>query len=251
MALGSLRADHRNLVVACRRIVERHPAVGPLWWMGARLLVDDDPAELAWALADEIDSDRAERAIASALRDEATVVTIGWPEVAGAALMRRADVHVLCADANHAASSFMQRLERVDVACDPVPGEWLAEATESADLVMIDALAVSERRAIVPLGSRVLAAVAAATDTPVWLATGIGRRLPAEYVDEIATRALPGADDGDEFESGLGYSDVTVEEIPLDAITHVAGHGGVVEMGPGALRSETPFAPELLRTSAM
>ncbi len=249
MALGSLRADHRNLVVACRRIVERHPAVGPLWWMGARLLVDDDPAELAWALADEIDSDRVERAIASAIPGEASVVTIGWPEVAGEALMRRADVHVLCADANHEASSFMQRLERCDVACDPVPGEWLAHAVESADLVMVEGLAVSERRAIVPIGSRVLAAVAAATDTPVWLVTGVGRRLPSEYVDEIADRALPVADA--EAELGLGYSDATVEELALSAVTHVAGRDGVVEMAPGALRSETPFAPELLRTSAM
>ena len=33
MALGSLRFDPAGLVVACRRIVERHPFNGPLWWL--------------------------------------------------------------------------------------------------------------------------------------------------------------------------------------------------------------------------
>ena len=47
-ALASLRADHANLVIASRRIVERHPDVGPLWSMCARLLTSDDPTELAW-----------------------------------------------------------------------------------------------------------------------------------------------------------------------------------------------------------
>ena len=252
MALGSLRADHRNLVIACRRIVERHPSVGPLWWMSARMLVDDDPSGLAWELADEIDDDRVPRAIAAALPDEPTVVTIGWPEVAGDALMRRPDAHVLCVDANHEASSFMQRLERFDVPCDPVPGEWLAHATRRADLAIVEALAVSDRRAIVPVGSTVLAAVARSTATPVWLATGVGRRLPAEYVDEIAERVLPDTEaDDDGSEEWFGFGDVDVEEMPLDLVDRVVDGAGAHDVGREALRPDAPFAPELLRTSAM
>ena len=64
--------------------------------------------------------------IAAALPDDATVVTIGWPAVAGAALMRRGDARVLCADSRHEASAFLRMLERADIECDPVPAESLA-----------------------------------------------------------------------------------------------------------------------------
>lgn len=249
MALGSLRADHRNLVVACRRIVERHPEVGPLWWMGARLLTADDPASLAWELADEIDGDGAARTVGAAVPGEATVVTIGWPEIAGEALMRRPDVTVLCADADHEASSFMQRLERCDVPCEPIPGEWLAHATEAADLVMIDALAAGGDRAIVPVGSRVLATVARSTGTPVWLVAGIGRRLPGEYVDEIVRRTLGAPDDERSLGARIVGREPAIEELPLGVVTDVAGAEGVGPVGPHSLRSDAPFAPELLRSS--
>ena len=40
-----------GLVVACRRIVERHPTSGPLWWFCASLLTASDPFRAAAALA--------------------------------------------------------------------------------------------------------------------------------------------------------------------------------------------------------
>ena len=53
-ALGSLRVDPSGLVVACRRIVERHPFVGPLWWLCANVTTSAEPFEAVWELADEI-----------------------------------------------------------------------------------------------------------------------------------------------------------------------------------------------------
>jgi hypothetical protein len=240
MALGSLRADHRDLVIACRRIVERHPGVGPLWWMAARLLTADDPARLAWELADEIDEDHVPRAVAERVPDASTVVTIGWPETAGEVLMRRPDVRVLCADAAHEASSFMQRLERVDVECEPVPSELLARAVAAADVAMIDAAAACDSRILAPVGSHVLAAVAASVGTPVWLVAGVGRRLPGEYVEEIANRLA--------VDSGW---DVELDDVPLALVSHVATIEGVHQIAPSGLRADAPFAPELLRTSAI
>ncbi len=61
IALGSMRADGPDLVVACRRIVERHPEIGALWWLCARLLISDDPSRLAWQIADEIGADPTPR----------------------------------------------------------------------------------------------------------------------------------------------------------------------------------------------
>jgi hypothetical protein len=114
-ALASLRADHSNLVIACRRIVERHPEVGPLWSMCARLLTSEEPTKLAWQIAGEIDDDPTARVMASEFPDEATVMTIGWPDVAGEALARRGDVSVWCADSRHEASGFMHLLERFEI----------------------------------------------------------------------------------------------------------------------------------------
>ncbi len=238
-ALGSLRADHSNLVIACRRIVERHPEAGPLWWMCARLLTSDDPTSLAWEIAGEIDDDPAPRAIAAAFDDNATVLTIGWPDVAGAALMRRGDVNVLCADSRHEASGFMQRLERHDVPCEPVPSESLARAAHRADVVIVEASAASTQRIIAPVGSHVVAAVARSVDTPVWLAVGAGSRLPVEYVDAIGERVIVAA----------STWDLDVDDLPVELVTHVAGAGGVSADVLDALRSDCPFAPELLRFS--
>jgi hypothetical protein len=238
-ALGTLRADHANLVIASRRIVERHPEVGPLWWLCARLLTSDDPSSLAWELADELDDDTPARAISAAIPDETTVLTIGWPDVAGAALMRRGDVTVFCADSRHEASSFMQRLERMDVVCEPIPAESLARAAAAADVVMIEAVAASPDRVLAPIGSHVVAAVASSVNTPVWLVTGTGRRLPHQYVDEMADRVL----------GSSAVWDLDVDDVPISLVTHVASVDGVVEITPAALRPDCPFAPELLRTS--
>lgn len=238
-ALASLRADHANLVIASRRIVERHPEVGPLWSMCARLLTSDEPASLAWRIADEMADDAPARSIAAAFDDEATVLTVGWPETAGEAIMRRADLTVLCADSRHEASGFLQRLERFDVACDPVPAEYLARAARHADVVVVEAMAASADRVIAPVGSHVVAAVARSVDTPVWLVTGAGARLPTQYVDAI----------GEHVVAADGSWDADVDDLPLDLVTHVASVDGVSDAVTASLRPDCPFAPELLRFS--
>lgn len=243
IALGSLRADPANLVIACRRIVERHPEAAPLWWLCSHLLTAEDPTEMAWTLIDQLDDDPAPNAIATALPDEAVVLTIGWPITAGEALMQRGDVTVWCADSDHQASSFMQRLERSDVACDPIPVENLARAVGLADIVMIDAAAVSSERLLTPIGSHVLAAVARSVGTPVWLAVGLGRRLPAHYVDEIAGRV------GIQAGSRDVVLDVVLDDLPLDLVTHVASCDGLSDLVGRALSPDCPFTPELLRRS--
>ena len=238
-ALGSLRADPLNLVIACRRIVERHPEVGPLWWMCARLLTAEDPTSLAWEIADEVDEDPTARTIAAALADDATILTIGWPEVAGEAIMRRGNVNVLCADSRHEASGFMQRLERFEVNCEPVPAESLARAAHMADVVIVEAAAASPRRVIAPVGSHVIAAVGRSVGTPVWLAVGAGTRLPVEYVDAIGERVI---------DAGSSWN-LDVDDLPLDLVTHVASAESVDDDVAGSLRADCAFAPELLRFS--
>src|SRR3954471_16869689 len=232
IALGSMHTSGPDLVVACRRIVERHAQIGAVWWLCARLLMSSEPTRLAWQLADEVESDTTPRAIAAALPDDATVVTIGWPAVAGAALMRRGDARVLCADSRHEASSFVRMLERADVACDPIASESLARAVAAADLVLIEGIAASPLGVLAPVGSHVLAAVAAQLDTPVWCALGIGRRLPGEYVDAIARRAMGGCES----------FDADIDELPIGLVSHVATSDGVSADVAGALQPECAYA---------
>lgn len=232
-----MRADHANLVIAGRRIVERHPEVGPLWWMCAQLLTSDDPTERAWEIAGQIGDDPTPRRLAAALPDDATVLTIGWPELAGAGLLARGDVRVLCADSRFEASGFLQRLERYDIESEPVPAESVARAAAAADVVLVEAVAAAPGRVLAPVGSHVVAAVGRSVDTPVWLVAGVGRRLPLEYVDAIAQQVVSCAP---------GW-DIDVDDVPIGLLTHVVTEHGLADVSE--LRPDCPFAPELLRTS--
>jgi hypothetical protein len=231
--------DPAGLVVACRRILERHPECGPLWWLCARLLTAPDPCETAWALVDEIDEDPTAGRLARDLPDEATVLTVGWPDLAGQALFRRGDVLVLAVDARHDASSFVQRLERFDVSAESIPPEAVGRAAGAADVVLVEAIAVSAERVVAPIGSMAAVAVAAALGVPVWLVAGVGRRLPDGLVAAIAERVAATDEDW------LLDTDV----FPTSFVTHVAGPHGVAAAEPATLAPECPMAPELLRAS--
>jgi hypothetical protein len=240
-ALRGLGIDPSGLVVACRRIVERHPTCGPLWWLCARLLTSADPMAAARAAVAEIEADGTADVLAGELRDGATVATVGWPAIAGQALARRGDLRVLAVDAGHQATSFVQRLERSDVECELVPPEAAAVAVADADVVLVEADALAPARVVVPVGSAVLAAVACLPGTPVWVVAGCGRRLPSPMVDSIVAR-LDGED----------YWTREAEAIPMSLVAHIVGPAGrLPATAPAAVRAECEMAPELLRTSPM
>src|SRR5690606_1029797 len=87
-ALSSFRDDAAGLVAACRRVVDRHPTSGPLWWLCARILCGPDPLAEAWDAVDALDQDTTATELAHGLPDDATVAVIGWPEVGAEALPR-------------------------------------------------------------------------------------------------------------------------------------------------------------------
>ncbi len=239
-ALRGLGLDMSGLVVACRRIVDRHPTCGPLWWLCARMLTSTDPMAAARAAIDEIEHDRTVDELVAALPDGATVVTIGWPDLTGLALARRGDVRVLALDAAHHGSSFVQRLERAEVESELVPTEAAAIATAAADAALVEADALDAGRMIAATGAAVLAAAAGLTATPVWCVAGCGRRLPAPMigaiVDRVAQRAIdPWSRDG--------------EVVPMSLVAHVVGPSG--RQRAADVRAECEMAPELLRTGIM
>lgn len=58
-ALGDLALyEGFALLPACRRLLDRHPGCGPLWWVAARILTAGDALEEAERCADAVESDR-------------------------------------------------------------------------------------------------------------------------------------------------------------------------------------------------
>jgi hypothetical protein len=241
-ALASLRFDPSGLVVACRRIVERHPFSGPLWWLCARVATSSEPFDVVWELAEEIREDRTPAQLAAELPDDATIVTIGAPTQIAAGLARRGDVRVLALDAAHSATAFVRYLERYDVDYEPVEAGMAGAVTRVADVVVIEALATDSSTSVVPAGSSTIAAPAVAWDTPVWLIAGVGRRLPTAMIEAMVGRLDDQLVDCDPW-------DLDVEVIPTSLVSDVVGPHGRVPMGPPAIVPDCPSADELLRRS--
>lgn len=243
-AMGSLYFDPAGLTVACRRIVERHPLTGPLWWLCAHVSTSVEPFETIWGLVDRIRNDRTGAELAAALPDDAVVATIGNPIQVGDGLTRRGDVRVIALDAAHAAASFVRRLDRHEVAVEPVDAGAAGVVARSVDLVLVEASAVDSGRAIVPIGSSTLAAAASAWGTPVWLVAGVGRRLPTGMIDVMEERVAVLAAASEPWS-------LDVEVLPTSMVSDVVGPLGRVPMGPPAIVAECPMAHELLRPSPM
>ena len=242
-ALGSLHFDPSGLVVACRRIVERHPFTGALWWLCANVVTSAEPFEAVWELADAIRSDRTGAELAAVLPDEATVVTIGDPDVIGDGLIRRGDVRVLALDAGYTATSFVRRLERYDV------------DVEAVDAGVGRCGGPPRRRRAGRGAGRRLRSVCSSR-------AGRRRSLRRRRRSGPRCGSWPGSGGACRPASSMRWSPrsmrwprsvdpwgLDVEVLPTSMFTHVVGPHGKVPMGPPAIVAECPMAHELLRPS--
>jgi hypothetical protein len=239
-ALRGLGAEPHELVVSARRIVQRHPSSGPLWWLCARMLTAPDPLRAAWELADEIEADHTPAVIAGELPDGAVVCTVGWPDLTAEALIRRGDVIVLSVDGDGSGGGLVRQMERSGIEVADVPSAAIGTAAAAADLVLIEADAVSSGEALCPVGSRALAAAAYCAEVPVWLVAGIGRRLPEALWCRVAERYAESPEPWIHDH----------ELVPVATVSHVVGPNGVSALTAAnattLLAPECPVAPELL-----
>lgn len=235
-ALAAFRDDPAGMVTACRRIVGRHPGVGALWWLCARVLTAVEPIDEAWAAADEVDDDPTAWALAGALPEGATVCVLGWPEVAADALVRRGDLEVLVVDVGGEGSGLVRRLSRSDIVAVDVPLGGLGAAAAAADLILLEAEVCGPDRALAVSGSLAAAAVGAHASVPRWLVAGTGRLLPRRYVESVASR-LDLLDDP---------WDAELEWLPLALVDRLVGPVGPELVSEGVRRTACPVAPELL-----
>jgi hypothetical protein len=239
-ALSGLGFDPAGLVTACRRIIDRHIASGPLWWLCARVLTAGDPLGEAYRAADEIAADPTGAELAHALPDGATVCVLGWPELVGDALVRRGDLDVLVVDSLGEGSGLARRLRRSDVDAVEVPPSGLGAAAASAELVVLEASAVGGSGAVTIAGSLAAAAVAHHAGVPVWLVGGVGRGLPARMWEALVQRL-------DEASEPWDAED---EVVPLDLVDRLCGPVGPEPVADGVRRVDCPITPELFRPTA-
>ena len=236
-ALAAFSHEPTGLVTACRRMLERHPTNGSLWWLAARVLLAEDPGQEAFDSADALDDDTTAAALARCLPDEAVVCVLGWPEVIGDALPSRGDVRVLVVDSGGAGSGFASRLARADVDAEDLSVDGLGAAAADADVVLIEASAVGPSGLVAAAGSRAAAAVARHAGRDVWAVAGVGRLLPARMFDALAGRLEAQGEPWEQDE----------ELVPLDLVDRIVGPTGVEQVEVALRRTDCPIAPELLR----
>jgi hypothetical protein len=235
-ALRGLGLDAAGMVAACRRIVERHPTCGPLWWLCARVLASPDPYLAARQAVTEIDNDATPEQLIDAVPADARVATIGWPDLAGEAIARRGDLSVLAIQAGQRTTGFVRHLRRVDVDVEEVPADGLGSAVSSSDLVLLEAAAVGPTGALMVAGSLAAASVAYCAEVPVWAVVGVGKRLPAA----LWTAMLAQWGEVDE------PWQLDHELVPLTLISHLAGPAGITERPTDCGVAECPVAYELI-----
>jgi hypothetical protein len=237
---GVIRVEPAGLVPACRRLIERHLTVGPVWWLAARVLTAPDPVAAAHRAGAEIDDDPTAAVLARDLPDDITVTVIGWPDIAGAALRRRGDLEVLITDGAGEGSILARRLDEAGTAAAVVADAGVAAAVVVSDLVVIEAAAAGPTGILASPGSHSAAAVAAHRGVPVWAVAGVGRVLPERLWDALLQRVDQGPAEP---------WDRSVELVPATLLTAVVGPTGLVDPDTGLAQATCPVAPELFRSA--
>ncbi|HSH60874.1 MAG TPA: hypothetical protein VK988_14805, partial [Acidimicrobiales bacterium] len=216
---GHVPPDPRAFVTALRRLVDRHPTVGTMWWLAARLMASAEPGTEARRACDAVEMDATPNVLGSALPDDATVVIIGWPEHVSQALRRRGDVEVLVVDCLGEGFELARRLHGSGMEAELVPDAGLGTAVCESDLVLLEASAMGPDGFLASAGSRAGAAVAHHAGIPVWLAAGVGRVLPARLWEALLARL-------DQIPEEPWHC--SQELVPLALVDHVARPEGVL-----------------------
>lgn len=237
LALAGFADDPAALVTACRSLVDRHPAAGPVWWLAARVLTAAEPACEAWRVVEDVESDGTRRSLYRAVPEGATVLSVGWTEAVAAALVRRGDCRLLVVDATGSLGHAAGRLLRSGVEVEEVPEAGVGAAAGSADLVLVEAQAMGPGGLVALSGARAALAVAAAAGRQAWAVAPLGRVLPDGLWRALAGRVA------DAPEPWLEPDEL----VPLGLVSGVVRDIGLTGPAEAVDEPDCPFAPELVR----
>jgi hypothetical protein len=236
-ALAMFSDDPAGLVTACRRLVDRHPTSGPMWWLAARVLVSADPAGDAWRSSEELDDDPTASVLSACIADDSIVTVLGWPEQSAAALVARGDVQSRVVDALGDGAGLVRRLDAAGSESALVPESGLGSAVATSDLLLIDVGAMGDDGLVAVTGAHAAAAVARHAGVAVWAVAGLGCVLPRSL-----WKALRSELDG----SPEPWEDVE-EIVPIDLVDAVVRPSGLERVADAVSKPDCGLAPELLR----
>jgi hypothetical protein len=167
--LGSLAFDPMSLLTSCRRLIDRHPAAGALWWACARLLAADDARAEARKIALDLDDDPARIDLSLELPDGAVVTVVpdaaGGSDLAGDLMGMRDDLDVVAFDGG-------------------APASGLPDG-----ILLVETGAAGPHRFLGAVGAGEALAEARQAGAAAWLLVAVGRRLPGPLFDALVTRA--------------------------------------------------------------
>jgi hypothetical protein len=236
-ALTSFADDPAALVTACRRLVDRQPACGPMWWLAARVLAAADPRAEAWRAVAALDDDPTPHTLTFSLPEDATVLVVGWPDQVAEGLRPRGDLRVLVLDADGEGSGFARRLTAAGLEAELIVDNAVGPAVVASDVVVLEATAVGPDGFVARTGSRAAAAVARTANVPVWVVAGVGRVLPGRLWQALVARLAEAPCPWERDE----------EIVPLTLADQAVRPDGLETLERAVAGVDCPVAPELLR----
>ena len=249
-ALRHLGADPANLLLTCRRIVEKHPTCGPLWWLCAELLTALEPRDTLRRCVESVREDSTPAHLSGHLAtrfpDGGTVVVNGWSWEIAVALVQSFGFEACVIDGDNGADHMVRVLERNDVTAHLIEPQRAAAAVGESTAILVSTAFAAPDGLWSPIGSAQLAATAYCAGIDVIATTPVGTRLPKVFTDAMVRLV----DDDTRGESW--HRDI--EMISLGLVTTFVGGKGVedaAELRESGLRPEAPSATELTVRSAM
>lgn len=243
-AFGGLRHEPAGIVLAARRIVERHPTAGPLWWLCSHVLGATDPFLALERCNDEIKSDTTLKTLQGAVPQDAVVCVVGWPTATLNALASRSDLKIFIVESNGDGDAAVDRLRSMDVDVTLIQHENLSRTISQSDVVIIEALATGAHDVLCAGGSHATAALAHCEQKQVWLVTPCGTRLPEALWSGMVANIFSTSDESE-------ISQSAVDVVPVYLFTQIISPNGRSQDASLPLTAECPPTTELLRRSAM
>jgi translation initiation factor eIF-2B subunit delta len=174
----------RDVLRAARHLVRAHPAMAPLWRLGAACLSARDHRAVASRFAEDLhaESDAIARGVEYALPRRAVILThSSSSNVASALLRNRSRVQLVLCTASLPGGegrSLARRLERAGLETEVVPDATIADACERAHVAVVGADAVTENAAVNKVGTRLVALAAHEAGIGFYVLAGTSKLLP-------------------------------------------------------------------------
>ena len=237
MALADFVGDDAGMLIACRRILDRQPASGPLVWLCAHALGAPDQRRALWESVDGLEADQTEAALAFTLPDDPVVATVGWTDALASLARKRGDASFVVVDPDGNAEYQLDRVIENGHNVTIVDPEATAQAMFEATHLIVDMHALGPDAGLAPMGSFAAASVARHLETPVWGVASLGVALGDKMYQGL-TKRWNAATSEPRYLRHL-------EEVPTSLLDQVVTTAGAVSCAQAISNGGCPIVPEL------